>query len=56
MEDGGVDMTVIDCWQSQLDQMADFSPILTFWIFDLQTLDVPQKYITDHSAHMDEFS
>ena len=35
MEDGGVDRTVIDCRQNQLGQMADFSPLLTFWIFDL---------------------
>ena len=42
MEDGGVDRTVIDCRQNQLDQMADFPPILTFLIFDLQKLEVPQ--------------
>ena len=35
MEDGGVDRTVIDCWQKQLGQMADFPPLLTFSIFDL---------------------
>ena len=35
MEDGGVDRTVIDCWQNQLDQMADFPSPLTFLIFDL---------------------
>ena len=27
MEDGGVDMTVTDCWQSKLGQMADFPPL-----------------------------
>jgi hypothetical protein len=26
MEDGGVDRTVIDCWQYQFGQMADFPP------------------------------
>ena len=26
MEDGGVDRTVIDCWQHQLGQMEDFPP------------------------------
>ena len=30
MEDGGEDRTVIDCWQNQLGQMADFFPLLTF--------------------------
>ena len=35
IEDGGVDRTVIDCWQNQLGQMADFPPLLTFLIFDL---------------------
>jgi len=30
MEDGGVDRTVIDCWQYQLGQMAD----LTILVFD----------------------
>ena len=30
MEDGGVDRTVIDCWQHQLGQMVDFSPFLTY--------------------------
>ena len=29
MEYGSVDRTVIDCRQNQLDQMADFSPLLT---------------------------
>ena len=42
MEDGGVDRTVIDCRQKQLGQMADFPPLLTFLIFDLLKLDVPQ--------------
>ena len=28
MEDGGVDSTVIDCRQNQLDQMADFTTLL----------------------------
>ena len=35
MEDGGVDRTVIDCWQNQLGQMADFPHFKTFNIFDL---------------------
>ena len=35
MKDGGVNKTVIDCWQNQLGQMADFPPLLTFLIFDL---------------------
>ena len=30
IDDGGVDRTVIDCWQNQLRQMADFPPLLTF--------------------------
>ena len=33
MEDGGKDLTVIDCWQNQLGQMADFPPVLTFFNF-----------------------
>ena len=37
--DGGEDMTVEDCWQNQLGQMADFPLLLTFIIFDLY---VPQ--------------
>ena len=32
MEDGGVDRTVINCWQHQ---MADFPPLLTILVFDL---------------------
>ena len=45
MEDGGVDRTVIDCWQHQLGQMADFPSPLTFLVFELYKLDVPQiKY------------
>ena len=40
MEDGGVDKTAIDC--RQFSQMASFSPLLTFLIFDLQKLDLPQ--------------
>ena len=35
MEDGGVDRTVIDCWQHHLGQMADFPPLLTISVFDL---------------------
>ena len=35
MEDGGVDRTVIDCWQNQLGQMADFSSPLTFLNFNV---------------------
>ena len=35
MEDGGVERTVIDCWQNELGQMADFPPPLTFLVFDL---------------------
>ena len=35
MEDGGVDRTVINCWQQQLGQMADFPPLLTILGFDL---------------------
>ena len=35
MEDGGIDRTVINCQQNQLGQMPDFSPLLTFLIFDL---------------------
>ena len=27
MEDGGVDRTVIGCWQNQLGKMADFPPL-----------------------------
>ena len=42
MEDGGVDRTVIDCWQHRLGQTADFSPLLTFLVFDLYKLNVPQ--------------
>ena len=34
-EDGGVDRTVIDFWQHQLGQMADFLPRLTIFVFDL---------------------
>ena len=29
MEDGGEDRTVIDFWQNQLGQMADFPPLVT---------------------------
>ena len=29
MKDGGVDRTVINWWQHQLGQMADFPPLLT---------------------------
>ena len=32
MEDVDVDRTVIGCRQNQLDQMADFPPLLTFLI------------------------
>ena len=35
MEDGGVDRTVIDCWQHQLGQMADFPSLLTILVFDI---------------------
>ena len=42
MEDGGVDRTVIDCRQNQLGKMADFPSLLTFLIFDLKKLDVPE--------------
>ena len=35
MEGGDVDRTVIDCWQHQLSQMADFPPLLTISVFDL---------------------
>ena len=41
MEDGLVDSTVIDCRQNQLGQMADFPPLLTFYIFDSKQLDAP---------------
>ena len=34
MEDGGVDRTVIDCWQNQMGPIANFPPLLTFSIFD----------------------
>ena len=51
MEDEGVDRTVMDCWQSQLGEMADFSPLLTFCIFDLKTLDVPQMYLRLCGTH-----
>ena len=45
MEDGGVDMTVIDCRQHQLGQTANIPPLLTFLVFELYKLDVPQiKY------------
>ena len=37
MEDGGVDRTVINCWQQQLGQMADFPPLLTILVCDLLT-------------------
>ena len=30
VEDGSVDRTLIDCWQNQLGQMADFPTLLTF--------------------------
>jgi hypothetical protein len=33
MEDGGVDRTVINCWQNHLGQMADFPPLLIFLTF-----------------------
>ena len=33
MEDGGVDRNAIDCRQSQLGQMAEFSCLLTFFYF-----------------------
>ena len=33
MENGYVDMTVIDCRQNQLGQMADFPLLLTFFLF-----------------------
>ena len=39
MENGGIDT---NCRQNQLGQMADFPPRLTFLVFDLQKLDVPQ--------------
>ena len=42
MEDGDVDRTVLDCWQHQLGQMADFPPLLTLLVFDLLRLDAPQ--------------
>ena len=42
MEDGGVDRTVIDCWQHQLGQMADIPSLLTILVFDLKKLDAPQ--------------
>ena len=35
MENGGVDRTVIDGWQHQLSQMADFPLLLTSFVFDL---------------------
>ena len=35
MEDGGVDMAVIDCWQHKFGQMADFPSLLTILVFDL---------------------
>ena len=35
MENGGVDWTVMDCWQNQMGQMADFPSQLTFLTFDL---------------------
>ena len=35
-------MTVIDFRQHQLGQTADFPPLLTFLVFDLYKLDVPQ--------------
>ena len=35
MDDGGVDRTVLDCWQHQLGQMADFPPLLFILVFDL---------------------
>ena len=43
MEDGGVDRTVIDCWQKQFGQTADFPIHLTFLSLDLWKLDVSQK-------------
>ena len=42
MEDGGVDRTVIDCWQHQFGQMADFPPLLTILVFDLKKPDATQ--------------
>ena len=33
MEDGGIDRTVIDCWQHQMGQIANFSPLLTYFYF-----------------------
>jgi hypothetical protein len=41
MEDGGVDRNVIDCWQHQLSQMADFPPLLTSLVFDLTLVTQP---------------
>ena len=55
MKDGGVDMTVIDCWQNQLGQMADFLPLLTFLIFDLWKLGVhTSNWISNNAVHTDE--
>ena len=36
MEDGGVDRTVINFWQHQLGQMADFLPLLTIFVFAMR--------------------
>ena len=57
MEDGGVDRTVIECWHYQLGQMADFPPLLTFLVFGLSKLDVPQiksefiRHVLMNSVH-----
>ena len=39
---GGSDSTVIKRRQHQLGRMADFPPAVTFSVFDLNNLEVPQ--------------
>ena len=53
MEDGGVDMTVVDGGTNHLGQMADFHPLLTFLFIKTWCTS---NQISDHTAHMDELS
>ena len=45
MEDGGVDRTVIDCWQHQLGQMVDIPPLLTILVMNLANTTLFEKYV-----------
>ena len=43
IENGDVDMTVIDCWQQQLDQISDFPPLLTKDLLEMKRTKVYSK-------------